>query len=196
MGRSVAMSEAVILVSAVQAADRPAWELKYLNAYPEATRKQVRQLVQEGRLTEVLRQRYPDAHGIKTDRALYEFVLELKNEYLHNAQPLNKVLYDSKIQVIKHALGLHTSISRVQGNRLKSKREIRVATLFREAPAEFLRMIVVHELAHFKERDHDKAFYQLCTNMEPAYHQYEFDLRLYLTHLDIFRVPLWQSTAA
>ncbi|MEY2840399.1 MAG: hypothetical protein RJB60_2698, partial [Pseudomonadota bacterium] len=36
------------------------------------------------------------------------------------------------------------------------------------------------ELAHLKEKDHGKAFYQLCTHMEPNYHQYEFDLRLYL----------------
>jgi hypothetical protein len=45
-------------------------------------------------------------------------------------------------------------------------------------------MITVHELAHIKEKAHDKAFYQLCTHMEPQYHQYEFDLRVYLTHLD------------
>ena len=62
--------------------------------------------------------------------------------------------------------------------------EIRVAGVFREAPEAFLRMIVVHELAHLKERQHDKAFYQLCEHMEPAYHQLEFDLRLYLTLLD------------
>jgi len=172
----------------------PAWELKYLAAYSEATRKQVRSLVEQNKLTEVLTQKYPLAHGIKTDKALYEFVLELKNEYLRNAPPLNKVLFDSKIQVIKHALGLHTSISRVQGNKLKTKREIRVAALFKEVPLEFLRMIVVHELAHFKEREHDKAFYQLCQSMEPAYHQFEFDLRLYLTHLELFKSPLWQST--
>ena len=46
-------------------------------------------------------------------------------------------------------------------------------------------LIVVHELAHMKQRAHDKAFYQLCTHMEPDYHQFEFDFRLYLTQLDI-----------
>jgi predicted metal-dependent hydrolase len=51
----------------------------------------------------------------------------------------------------------------------------------------FLRMIVVHELAHLKEYAHNKAFYQLCTHMEPDYHQLEFDTRLYLTHLDATR---------
>ena len=42
-------------------------------------------------------------------------------------------------------------------------------------------MIVVHELAHLKELDHNKAFYQLCEYMLPEYHQREFDLRVYLT---------------
>ena len=59
--------------------------------------------------------------------------------------------------------------------------EIRIASLFREAPADFLRMIVVHELAHLKEPAHDKAFYALCQHMAPDYHQLEFDLRLWLT---------------
>lgn len=91
------------------------------------------------------------------------------------------MLYDSKIKVMKHALGLHTAISRVQGGKLKAKAEIRVATIFKQAPEAFLRMIVVHELAHIKEKDHNKAFYQLCCHMEPHYHQLEFDTRLWLT---------------
>jgi predicted metal-dependent hydrolase len=45
-------------------------------------------------------------------------------------------------------------------------------------------MIVVHELAHLKEREHDKAFYALCQHMEPDYHQLEFDTRLWLTALE------------
>jgi predicted metal-dependent hydrolase len=76
-------------------------------------------------------------------------------------------------------------VSRVQGSRLKASREIRIASVFRDAPADFLRMIVVHELAHLKEAEHGRAFYQLCTHMEPDYHQLEFDLRLHLTHLDL-----------
>jgi predicted metal-dependent hydrolase len=80
---------------------------------------------------------------------------------------------------------MHTAISRAHGGQLKSSREIRIATVFRDAPADFLRMIVVHELAHLKELAHDKAFYQLCTNMEPDYHQLELDTRLYLTHLEL-----------
>jgi predicted metal-dependent hydrolase len=57
--------------------------------------------------------------------------------------------------------------------------------MFKSVPEEFLEMIVVHELAHFKEKEHNKAFYKLCEYMQPSYHQAEFDLRLYLTHIDL-----------
>jgi predicted metal-dependent hydrolase len=50
-------------------------------------------------------------------------------------------------------------------------------------------MIVVHELAHLKEKEHNKAFYQLCTYMEPAYHQLEFDTRLFLTQVEMAGSP-------
>lgn len=165
--------------------------MKYLSAYSEQTRHQVEQLLTQDRLGEVLLKRYPKAHNIRTDRALYDYVQELKTEYLRHAEPINKVAFDSKIHVINHALGLHTAISRVQGGKLKAKHEIRVATMFKDVPLEFLRMIAVHELAHVKEKQHDKAFYKLCTYMEPNYHQYEFDLRLYLTQLDHCGQRLW-----
>lgn len=167
--------------------------LKYLSAYSEQTREQVSQLLAQDRLGEVLLKRYPQAHELRTDRALYQYIQELKSEFLRNAEPINKVEYDSKIHVINHALGLHTSISRIQGGKLKAKHEIRVATLFKEVPIEFLRMIAVHELAHIKEKQHDKAFYKLCSYMEPNYHQYEFDLRLYLTELDTSGRRIWSG---
>ncbi|MDQ1830486.1 M48 family metallopeptidase [Massilia scottii] len=168
--------------------------LKYLGAYSDQTLAQVTQLIEQNKLGDVLKQRYPAAHDVRTDRALYDYVQELKSEFLRNADPINKVAFDGKLHVIQHALGLHTTISRVQGNKLKSKHEIRVATVFKDAPLEFLRMIAVHELAHVKEKQHDKAFYKLCCYMEPNYHQYEFDLRLYLTELDISGKRLWNAT--
>ncbi len=155
--------------------------LVYLQGYPESLLDQVRTLIAEQRLDDVLQKRYPHNHNITSDRALYDYTLDLKNQSLRNAPPLNKVFYDNKIRVMKDALGLHTAISRVQGGRLKAKAEIRVATLFKQAPEAFLRMIVVHELAHIKEKNHSKAFYQLCCHMEPQYHQLEFDTRLWLT---------------
>jgi len=165
--------------------------LKYLSAYSDQTRQQVAQLIEQDKLGEVLLKRYPNAHDIRNDKALYAYVQDLKTEFLRNAEPINKIAFDSKIHVIQHALGLHTTVSRVQGGKLKSKHEIRVATMFKDVPLEFLRMIAVHELAHVKEKQHDKAFYKLCAHMEPNYHQYEFDLRLYLTQLDISGARLW-----
>ena len=167
--------------------------LKYLSGYPETLKARVQQLQVQGRLGEMLLARYRHAHGVRTDKALYDYVMALKNEFLRNAEPLSKVAFDSKLQVIAHALGTHTTVSRVQGSKLKSKREIRVATLFREVPTEFLKMIAVHELAHLKEKAHDKAFYQLCTHLEPNYHQYEFDLRVYLTHIDVSGKLEWPA---
>ncbi len=158
--------------------------LKYLSAYPAGLTAQVRQLIEQNKLGDMLRTRYPRAHTVRTDGALYDYVMALKNEFLRSSEPVSKIAYDNRLQVIAHALGTHTTVSRVQGNKLKAKREIRVSSLFKDVPVEFLKMITVHELAHLKEKGHDKAFYKLCTYMEPHYHQYEFDLRVYLTHMD------------
>jgi len=173
------------------AASMNAPPLKYLGAYSDQTRAQVAHLIEQDQLAATLLRRYPRAHDVRTDRALFDYVQELRSQFLRNADPINKVAYDNKIQVIQHALGLHTAISRVQGGKLKAKREIRIATVFKQVPLELLRMIAVHELAHVKEKDHDKAFYKLCCYMEPQYHQYEFDLRLVLTHYDTSATPLW-----
>jgi UTP pyrophosphatase len=159
--------------------------LKYLAGYPADTLAQVQAAIVQGQLAANLARRYPEAHGVRTDAALYSYVQALKQQHMRSAAPLSKVIYDNRLQVLHNALGTHTTVSRVQGNQLKAKRELRVASLFKDAPAPFLKMIVVHELAHLKERAHDKAFYALCLHMEPAYHQLEFDVRLWLTALEL-----------
>ncbi len=160
-------------------------DLKYLNAYPPALQDKVRRLIADDKLGDYLGKKYPQRHAVQSDRALYGYCAELKQNYLRVAPAIDKVVYDSKLDVVRHALGLHTAISRVQGGKLKAKKEIRIASLFKDAAPEFLRMIVVHELAHLKESDHNKAFYRLCEFMQPDYHQVEFDLRLYLTYKDL-----------
>ncbi|MFM0730952.1 M48 family metallopeptidase [Paraburkholderia sediminicola] len=160
-------------------------QLKYLIGYPASLQEKVQKLIAEEQLGAYLSARYPGTHEVQTDRALYEYCAELKREHLRNGAQIDKVAYDSKLDVVRHALGLHTSISRVQGGKLKAKKEIRVASLFKDAAPEFLKMIVVHELAHLKESDHNKSFYRLCEFMQPGYHQIEFDLRLYLTYRDL-----------
>ena len=160
-------------------------KLKYLSHYPAQTQAQVLQLIQADKLASHLLKKYPSSHTMKSDKALFSYTMDLKNEYMRKTSPLSKVLYDGKINVIHNALGTHHFISRVQGSKLKAKNEIRIASMFKRVPLEFLEMIVVHELAHFKEKEHNKAFYKVCEHMQSSYHQIEFDLRLYLTHMDM-----------
>jgi len=157
---------------------------QYLPGYPAHLRAQITQLHAQGQLGTYIQTRYPQVHAVQSDKALYDFCIELKQRYLKNAPLLDKVHFDNKLTIEKQTLGLNTAISRVQGGKLKAKKEIRISAFFKTTPLEFLQMIVVHELAHLKERDHDKAFYQLCLHMEPNYMQYEFDCRVYL---------LWQA---
>lgn len=159
--------------------------LKYLQAYPERLQDQVRQLIAEGRLGDYLDQRYSGRHDVQSDKALYSYALDLKQQYMRNAPAIDKVLFDNRLDLTHRALGLHTTVSRVQGGKLKANKEIRIASLFKDAAPDFLKMIVVHELAHFRESDHNKAFYKLCEHMLPGYHQIEFDLRVYLTWRDM-----------
>jgi predicted metal-dependent hydrolase len=159
-------------------------QLIYLSGYSEHLVAQIQQMLDQDQLAKWLLAKYPHCHQIRNEKALYDYAVDLKNRYMRKTPALNKVIYDRKIHAINNALGQHTKISRIQGNKLKAKNEIRVATVFRQAPQAFLDMILIHELAHFKETDHNKAFYQLCRHMNPEYHQMEFDLRVYLTYLE------------
>lgn len=158
---------------------------KYLAHYPSQLQQQVTAMIAENRLADFLLNRYPDVHDVNNDQCLREYVFALKNDYMKKSSPLSKVVYDNKIHVVKNALGTHSYVPRVQGNKISSKNEIRISSVFKKTPEAFLNMIAVHELAHLKEKSHDKAFYRLCTHMLPEYHQLEFDTRLYLVQLEL-----------
>ncbi len=159
--------------------------LKYLNAYDTKLQEQIQALIEQDKLGEYLLSRYKKTHSYTSDKNLYAYVMDLKNEHMKSSAPIAKVIYDTKIRDIRAALGTHTFVSRVQGGKLKAKNEIRISHIFKNVPEDFLRMIVTHELAHLKVKEHNKAFYKLCTHIEPDYHQLEFDLRLYLTYKDV-----------
>ena len=160
--------------------------LQYLTGYPTQIQQQAQTLVDRGQLGDYLKQRYPDKHDIQGDKALFQYANSLKQQYLRKAPPLGKAHYDAKLKTLSQALGMHTRLTRIHGSKLRSHNSVRIASQFKAAPEAFLRMIVVHELAHFKETDHNKAFYQFCSHMAPDYHQLELDTRLWL---------LWQDTA-
>ena len=158
--------------------------IKYIEHYPQNIKDDVIKLIEHNKLGLYLNKKYKNVHDIKSDKTLFLYLNKIKNKYLKKFQ-INKVIYDSKINVINNALGLHTFISRVQGNKLKAKNEIRISHIFKNAPIEFLEMIVVHELAHLKQKEHNKAFYSLCHHMLDNYAQIEFDFRLYLINKDL-----------
>ncbi|MBL4831876.1 MAG: M48 family metallopeptidase [Aliivibrio sp.] len=163
--------------------------LVYLQGYSDKVQQQAKSLIDEDRLGAWLLNKYPSPHTVTTEKSLYSYVMTLKKQFLKKSSPLSKIAYDGKIGKVHQALGLHTYVSRVQGGKLKSKNELRVGTIFKAAPEPMLKMIVVHELAHLKEKEHNKAFYNLCCHMEPNYHQLELDTRLFLTYLDTNENP-------
>jgi len=159
--------------------------LRSIQGYPEHIVSQVQSLIDSGRFIRWFDSRYPDRHNYKSEKALFDYATDIKNRYIKKSAPVSKVVYDGKIHLINNALGLHSFVSRNHGGKLKAKNEIRIASLFREAPEALLRMLVVHELAHLKEKEHNKAFYALCCHMEPDYHQLELDARLYMIYLQL-----------
>lgn len=160
--------------------------LNVIQGYPENIVSQVRKLLTNGEFISWFQKRYPEMqHEIQNDKALYDYVISIKNQYLRKTGPIAKVLYDNKIHIINNALGLHTYAAKQHGNRIIRKNEIRIASIFKQAPEPLLRMLVVHELAHIKEKDHNKSFYQLCCHIEPGYHQLEFDARLFIIFKDL-----------
>lgn len=158
---------------------------KYLKQYSPTLINQVQGLVDRGGLRDFLLARHPQPHTISSDHQLRDYVMSVKSRHMKKSSPLSKIIYDKKIQVINNALGLHTTISRVQGSQLKRKSEIRIGAVFKKTSQSLLDMIVVHELAHLKEHEHNKAFYRLCLYMLPEYHQLEFEMRLYLIQLAV-----------
>jgi UTP pyrophosphatase len=160
--------------------------IKYIQHYSKELQEQVQVLIDTNALGGYLLNKYPDVHEINSDKALFSYTNEIKNRFMKKSSPLSKAVYDAKVNDVYSALGTHRFISRVQGGKLKAKNEIHISTMFKQVPEAFLEMIVVHELAHFKEKEHNKAFYKLCVYMQSDYHQRELDLRLYLIYLDRF----------
>ncbi|MCL1066358.1 DUF45 domain-containing protein [Shewanella olleyana] len=173
----------------VKAKQQQQAHLKYIAGYSTNTIEQVKRHIANDSLERLLLSRYPRVHEIRTDKALYDYAMEFKQQYLKQSDPLSKVIFDEKISLSHQALGLHTYANRVQGSKVKAKNEIRISSRLKYVPEPLLRMVVIHELAHLREKDHNKAFYQLCTYMTADYHQLELDLRLLLTCIELGKTP-------
>lgn len=71
--------------------------LNYLTGYPATVTDQVQRLLDQGKLADVILKKYPVAHDIKTDKALYAYVMGLKNQYLRQSPPISKIVYDDEL---------------------------------------------------------------------------------------------------
>jgi hypothetical protein len=163
--------------------------MRYLSGYNPQIISQIAELVDNNKLGEHFLSRYPKKHDIRTDKALYDMAIALKNTHMRQSDPLSKVIFDEKINLSHHALGLHSYVNRRQGHKVKAKNEIRISSRLKHTPFELLQMVVVHELAHLREKEHNKAFYQLCTFMLADYHQLEFDMRVWLVAEEVGQLP-------
>lgn len=161
--------------------------LIYLKNYPESIKEQITTLLTERKLEKLLKTRYPINHNIKSDKALYQYTVNIKNTYLKQTSPLRRICFDKKI--VDHSLILDAPIDNRFNNPSIINRlsEITVADFFKQAPEPLLRTIVIHKLAHIIEKAHNSAFYQLCHYMEPNYQQLEFETRLFLTQREYSR---------
>ena len=160
--------------------------LKYLQGYPQKTLDQVEELIESDALKSIILKKYPTKNTVRTSKELYAYTMELKKRFIKKAPPISKVEFTDRADVLKNALGLHYFIPRTQGKKIKSKNEIKVSSVFINGAEEFLTFIVVHELAHIKEKEHNKAFYALCNHMMPDYHEVELYMRLFLTCNDLY----------
>ena len=131
--------------------------MKYLQHYPPRVLDQVDELIDTGRLGAYLAQKHPETHEIQSDRALYDYAMGLKRKYMSSSAPLRKVQYCEKISTLNRALGMHTYATRVHGSKLKTRHELRVASIFKRGAPEFLECIVVHELAAPSRKGPDPA---------------------------------------
>ena len=101
--------------------------LKYLAGYSSEIQEQVQSLIAQDQLGQFLLKRHPQIHDVRTDKALYDYTIEIKNQYLRKSQPLSKVIFDDKISLSHQALGLHSYVARKQGAKIKAKNEIRIS---------------------------------------------------------------------
>lgn len=159
-------------------------KIDYFKGYPQRIRDHFEHLIQNGHAKAYLIKKYPVGHKINTDKQLYEYTNEIRLNFMKKSPQAHKVKYEKQKDLIRNALGTHTFISRNHGGKLKSKHEIRIAASLKNAPEAMLKMLVVHELAHFKEKDHNRSFYNLCEYMQPNYCEVELDTLLYVSLVD------------
>ena len=161
----------------------------YFSAYSEQIKAQILSLLKSGQLSRYFLNKYPEKHQLKSEKQLFEYTNKLKQHYLKHAAKLDSVKYHKQQDLVLNALGTHTFKRHQQGNRLRAQHHIAISNQLKDAPEPIIRALIVHELAHFREKEHNKNFYRLSCHMEPNYYQLELDLRLFSVMLMLYDNP-------
>lgn len=166
-------------------------EFKYLRGYSDNIIMSVKKLVDTDKLGLYLKNKYKNVNNCKKDKELYNLAKEIKDKYMKKQKLPEKIFYDNKIELSNQALGLHSYIPVKHGKKYKMKNEIKISSRFKNLPYEFMENVLIHELCHLKEKNHNKAFYNLCRNIDDRYFEKDLDIRIYLTYVDIYKDNLW-----
>lgn len=131
---------------------------------------------------------YPLKNHIRTDEDLYAFTEKLRKKFLPQSPQLTRVTYR------RPPYGGVSGLSVVLGAYVHSTSEIMIDPLLKTAPFNFLRVIVLHELAHHAptpngERGHGNYFNELFKRMVPNSRKLMSDVQRYLTLLGLLVPP-------
>jgi UTP pyrophosphatase len=69
--------------------------MPFLQAYSAEVQQHAQAMLQCQEVGTFLQQRYPTAHTIRSDKALFEYAQTLKHTHMRHSEPLNKVQFDS-----------------------------------------------------------------------------------------------------
>src|SRR3546814_19531008 len=94
---------------------------RYLGGYPLSMRDDVARLIVANKLAPYLARKYPQRHALQSDAALYDYTLELQQNYLRSQSPLQKLIWQNKLDGMPKVQGLPPAGSRGQGARPTEK---------------------------------------------------------------------------
>ena len=96
--------------------------LVYLTGYPQDLQARVRALIEQGRLGTMLADKYPQAHAVRNDGQLYDYVQALKERHLRRSLPLldgliiaSSRLSDTELRTLAKSLPVVILNRRVSG---------------------------------------------------------------------------------
>jgi len=76
--------------------------LKYLQPYDTKLQSQIQNLIDNDTLGKYILSKYTSVHRYSSDKALYGYVMELKNSFMKGSSPIAKVMYDNSTALDTH----------------------------------------------------------------------------------------------